>query len=106
MKTKLYDVVKKLLTNYPALRDSDKLLMWNVWGIEGFISSYGNSLVRHITRDNFMKATSAESITRCRRKIQEEFPELQSSKNIKEARDQKASEKGTFVYREKINKNL
>ena len=96
VRTKLYDLIKDLLQKYPQLRDSDKLLVWNIWGIEGFL---GEGL---ITKSNYLEGTSSESITRCRRKIQENFPELRSSKEVQAVKNDKQDEKGTFIYREKV----
>lgn len=95
MKTKTYDLIKKLLTNDPELRDSDKKLIWEVWDQLNLTDSFV-----YISRLNFMKAPSTETIRRCRQKIQELHPELQSSKRIRELREEKEKEKGTFIFRE------
>lgn len=94
---KLYDTVYDLLKKYPALRNSDKLLIWNVWGFSNKLN------MGYITRDNFMRAISPESITRCRRKIQELYPELCSSKSVQIEKDAKKKQKGTFIFREELN---
>lgn len=93
---KLYDVVKDLLTANKELRDNDKKLMWAVWRIEGVI------LNDTITLVGFLKATSPESIRRTRQKIQEKFPTLDASPQVKVERQKIEEEKGTFVYREKV----
>jgi len=100
---KIYDLVKNLLTDNPDLRDSDKKLIWRVWYEMGLVDNY-----RFITKDNFMKAPSTETIRRCRQKIQETHPELQSSKWIKAQREKIAEQKGTYIYREEVTeqKNL
>ena len=101
MKFKLYDLIKNLLTDYPELRDSDKKLIWEVWSKLDFINdddgSYDGEL---ITYQNFVDAPSTETIRRCRQKIQELNPELRGSQKIRKAREEKAKEKGTFIYRE------
>ena len=69
IKEKVFD----LLTRFPHLRDSDEKLCSNIWhsriasGISAheFLAIYADG-----------KLPSSESITRCRRKIQEEHPEL------------------------------
>lgn len=94
MNIKIYDLVKELLVKYPELRDSDKKLIWNVWGHQGLVWSGS------VVKEDYMRGFSPESITRCRRKLQEQYPELQSSKRVQEFREKKADQKGTFIYRE------
>jgi hypothetical protein len=70
---KLKEKVKFLLEKYPHLRDSDEKLIANIWFNETpmistkyeFLQNYANGLI-----------TNAESIRRCRQKIQMEKPEL------------------------------
>lgn len=90
----IYDLVKSLLETYPKLRDSDKLLLWNVWGELGYI--YEGTL----SRQDFLLAPTPETITRCRRKIQELHPELQSSPEVKQAKKSKEDTRGTYIFRE------
>lgn len=98
---KLYDTVKELLVRYPQLRNSDKLLVWNVWGKLGFITQTTH-VEGIILREDFLKAPPIESITRCRRKIQERYPTLQASQPVERARREKEKAKGTFVYNEDV----
>lgn len=95
---KLYDTVLELLINHPELRDSDKKLIWRVWEIEA-----GKRLAL-ISLEYYMGLTTPESITRCRRKIQELRPALQGSEFVTNARREKAEEKGTFIFRERLKK--
>lgn len=92
---KLYDVIKQLLVKYPELRNSDKKLLWSVWHKKGLVNSFNM-----IDRDSFYKAPSSESITRARRKVQENHPELQAQKQVQEARKYIESKKGFHVYHE------
>lgn len=78
---KLYDVIKKLLEKYPELRDSDRKLLWAVWHQKGLINDFNM-----IDRDSFYKAPSSESITRARRKVQEEFSHLRASNYVEQER--------------------
>lgn len=78
----IYDNVKKLLEKYPECRNSDKKLLWEYWNT---YDGYGE-----MTYSRWLKCTSAESITRARRSVQEHHPELQATKEVKEAREQKA----------------
>lgn len=98
---KLYDTVKQLLTVYPQLRNSDKKLLWAVWTMKGLVKVNLEG-VKSISRESFYKAPSSESVTRARRKIQEEFPHLQATQEVQESREEKQLTKGTFVYRENV----
>ncbi len=95
-KIKLYDHVKRLLEKYPELRSSDKKLLWATW--------YSMKLVFEgvITKDDFYRAPSSESVTRARRKVQEDHPELASTPQVQARKDEKEATKGKFVYREEL----
>lgn len=75
MKTsKIKDTVTKLLTIYPVLRDDDARLVVNVWneqlkkrGIN--LNTKPASEILYIIANGSLN--SSESITRCRRKLQE-----------------------------------
>jgi len=99
MRKKLYDIVKDLLVTYPELRNSDRKLLWAVWWKKGLV--IGDEPERSfIKRDSFYSAPPSESVTRARRKVQENHPELMASKAVQEARDKKESTKGMFAYHE------
>ena len=89
----LYDRVKTLLSKYPEMRDSDKFLVTNFWFFElrnkginveekpisEFLALYQQGLV-----------TNSDLITRARRKVQEENPDLRGEsweERHKEAKD-------------------
>jgi hypothetical protein len=74
---KLLNKVKRVMEIYPQSRDSDRDLLLRIWHIEGLELSERQ-------RQKFMQVSSAESITRARRKIQEE--ELEASEAIDNAR--------------------
>lgn len=97
---KLYDLVKFQLTIVPYLRDDDKMLIWEIWHDQGFTHN------GYLEFGDFLKATSPESIRRCRQKIQENFPELRGSERVKKARNKIADQKGTHVYREIFTKKV
>lgn len=99
-KLRLYDIIFTLLNDYPPLRDSDKKLIWNVWGRLGFLS--GETPQQYISRYNFMEAPSVETIRRTRQKIQETHKALRSSQTVQETKNEIARQKGTFIYREPI----
>ena len=78
MKNMLNKVVN-LLTKHPSLRDSDERLAANIW--------YNNiknvdeiDAITLLSRFAEGKLPSYESISRCRRKLQEEKPELRGKK--------------------------
>lgn len=97
-KTKLYDLVHDLLNTYQELRNSDKRLLWAIWYKQGLVNAGG-----YITRENFYRAATAESVTRARRKVQELHPELvATSSEVRAQRQQKENTKGTFVFREGV----
>lgn len=97
MKAKLYDQIHKLLIINYELRNSDKLLMWTVWRDLGYA---GDSMLKATFLDSHVP--TPESITRCRRKIQELHPELAPTKEIRDMRKNKQRQKGTFIFREPI----
>ena len=75
------DDVEKFLTKYPELRDDDERLMANIW-----MSHIGNLEIKngrdilHMLAKH--KLPSYESVSRCRRKIQEQNPKLRGEKWI------------------------
>lgn len=93
---KIYDLVKKLLEEKPERRDSDKQLIWAVWYTLGFAETSYISFTKFVSGS----CPSAETIRRCRQKIQEKHPELQATLGARRIRQSKQAEKGTFIYRE------
>lgn len=79
MKTDLQTLVAELLTKYPTLRDDDRSLCCNTWireletrdidfediNARDFLTLYKNKAL-----------TNSDTITRLRRKLQEEHPSL------------------------------
>lgn len=114
MKTRLYDRIKQLLESNPELRNSDKRLMWRIWTDEGLtrsnvsLENEGTYFYdRSIFFNDFLVATSPESIRRARQLVVHAHPELgPTSEKIKRVRRTKELTKGTFGYRETINYNL
>lgn len=93
----LHALVKKLLTNYAHLRDSDQKLVANIWYYE--LNGAELSAKEFIGLIANKKLTNYDSITRARRKVQEEFEELRGSNYTK--RKEQESE-----VREGINNKL
>lgn len=78
---KLEVIVEKLLLNQPETRDNDKLLILKVWAYQNpRIRSNEFSFVGFAT--DYLKGSYAdsESITRARRKLQENNPNLRGEK--------------------------
>lgn len=79
----LIDRVKPLLQDYPHLRDSDLKLVGNVWTQE---VRDNNKSIHAMTAKGLIdmmiggKITNSDTITRCRRKLQEENPNLRGNK--------------------------
>ena len=68
--------VKNLLEKYPHLRDSDEKLTANVW----FAESQGvDDKFKFLELYAAGRLTNAESIRRCRQKIQEEYVHLRGT---------------------------
>ena len=82
------ELITKLLTEQPYIRDSDNMLIAEIWKIDledierakpkSMLSS-GGGVLDYLGGGDL---TSPESITRCRRKIQQENPSLRGRKYI------------------------
>ena len=73
------DEVEKFLTRYPVLRDDDEKLMANIWNshIGNLEDVDGKEILSMLANHEL---PSYESISRCRRKLQEECPNLRGDK--------------------------
>ncbi len=87
MGNRVNELVEAELRADPRTRNSDKFLIWRI------LISYGI----HIDFDKFMELPSFESITRCRRKLQETYSELAANFNVQQERNEKM---GVFKKRE------
>ena len=73
------DNIEKMLTKYPSLRDDDEKLMANMWSLHlGNLEYLNGKDILHMLANH--KLPSYESISRCRRKIQEINPNLRGEK--------------------------
>ena len=72
----IFERVKKMLEDNPHLRDSDNKLIANIW----FNDSQQKTKMGFLQELADGKLTTPESITRARRKVQEECPELRGKK--------------------------
>lgn len=92
---KLECIVKSALEESKEARDDDFLLIFKVYKVINESVIYKD--FRQVMRDHVeFGLPSFESITRARRKVQKEYPELQSSKKTKEIRA--AEEKAFYNY--------
>ena len=75
----MMDDVTQFLTKYPQLRDDDERLMANIWVSHiGNLEDVDGKDIMHMLANH--KLPSYESISRCRRKIQELNPHLRGEK--------------------------
>ena len=72
------DVVKSLLEERPATRDSDNILICLVYSKLGY--SFKKPFCEIMEAVEHSKLPTMESITRCRRKLQEKYPHLRGDK--------------------------
>ena len=81
--------IKEILTKYEKTRDSNELLYGR------YLQNHGVTMVTVNTffnRFTDYKVASFESVTRCRRKIVEQNPELGASSEVQELRDERQLE--------------
>lgn len=105
---KIYDLVKELLEKHPQTRNSDKFLMWTVWTYqiekEQGKTPLKEGIPQFLAFHLFINVcTTPESITRARRKVQEQHPELQAVPEVQALRAEKESKKGSFIFTEEDN---
>ena len=97
---KLYDLVKKLLQEKEELRGDDDLLYLTVnrivhpyWNNGKITTDIENATIgEFFTYRKSAKLPTFESVTRCRRKVQEERPDLKPCEKIQEARTRREEE--------------
>lgn len=74
---KVKDTVKDILIEYPKTRDNDHLLLLYVWTIQNPMLKDKSTLFIHFAGELMRgKYAHFESISRVRRKLQENHPEL------------------------------
>lgn len=78
------DKIRLVLEQKPEMRSSDTKLLLYYWRRQGL------ELTPEQEKVFIDKCTAAESITRARRVVQEENPNLQATDEIREARNDKA----------------
>lgn len=116
MRQKMFSVldeVSKFLTKYPLLRDNDERLMANIWNkyLGNIIYINAKDILTMLAKGEL---PSYESISRCRRKLQELHPNLRGEKwearhkkqksvknELKQIHNAKQSLKKAAIIREK-----
>ena len=91
---KLYDLVKKLLQEKEELRGDDDLLYLTVirivhpyWNNSRITTNIENAPIGEFFKmRKSAKIPTFESVTRCRRKVQEEIPDLKPCEKVQAAR--------------------
>ena len=81
-----YNLVKKILEEKVACRNSDKHLIWTFMTYKS-----GKSGAPVISLVDFLNCTPFESITRARRAVQKSHPELRACKKVQEFRKARES---------------
>ena len=82
MKQKMFTILDEVfifLEKYPVLRDNDERLMANIWNkyLGDITVLKAKDILRMLSKGEL---PCYESISRCRRKLQEEFPKLRGNK--------------------------
>lgn len=96
-----YDLVKKVLEEKPYTRSSDKHLLWEVWFLQGCTSEeYDDAFRTEIIKKGawLNRALTPETVTRARRKVQEQHPELCAEKAVEDARRKREEKGGNFIF--------
>jgi len=83
--------VEWTLKMYPETRSSDKLLLWKIVAKDKDTIDF----------QDFLNAPPMESVTRCRRKIQEKKPGLRATKEVEEQRNLNAIKIQAWSLRDK-----
>ena len=78
--SKLEPVVKKVLENFEETRSDDFKLIYSVYRELDFVHTTRELFYEIMMNHDLYKLPPFESITRCRRKIQKDYPELANEK--------------------------
>jgi len=88
-----YNLVKQILEEKVACRNSDKHLIWTFMTYKS-----GKSGSPVISLVDFLNCIPFESITRARRAVQQHHPELQATEPVRKGRAKKASNPNGWLY--------
>ena len=103
-KIKIYDVVKELLQTKEITRDSDKYLYLFLLEKLGMAKVRRTILGTQVIIRDWSSIPNFETVTRVRRMIQADYPELRGKYYKRDKKLEKEQSKGTFVFREEIIK--
>lgn len=92
---KIEDVVLRVLEDHPEARNSDNILYSYVIG-KYTPDALSQSLGEYLRYFKDLKIPRFESVSRCRRKLQEKHPELRGAEDVKKWR--KENETRFFNY--------
>ena len=99
-------LVKSILENNPAARNSDYTLWLEV--LREYTAFYGcSALLKSWTVEDFLSRSHTlvpcfESVSRARRKIQAEYPELKGTRKVQEARAELEEEYREFAINGRV----
>lgn len=90
---KVLDVVEAVLIQYPEARNDDFILYLRVITYtKGLAFAYCETLYDVLVKHQLYGLPSFESVSRARRKLQSELPQLKASKQIQEERAKQEAE--------------
>lgn len=99
----IYDRVLQIMRESEEARNSDKILMWEVWqdDLTNAYEEIGTTNYSVLDATHFMRwCTTPETITRARRKVQQHHPELRAREEVEKTREEKEKSGGNFIFRE------
>lgn len=89
-KPRIEDLVKDLLIKHPQARGDDMILLWQ------FYRQFSGIRIKFGQFKSLLMAPAAESITRARRKVQTEHPDLKPTQRV--VRKRKVNEEACRDY--------
>ena len=89
---KLETVVKHVLEEFEETRSDDFKLIYSVYRELDFAHTTRELFYEIMMNHDLYKLPSFESITRCRRKLVKEYPELKPIEKVQKVREEKESE--------------
>ena len=91
-----HDEVFHIMFTYPATRSNDKLLYYKV--LEEFHPDTLAMAVGSYLLDRYSNVPSIETVGRCRRKIQEDYPDMRATEKVKHRRQRKEREFKEYAH--------
>lgn len=91
-----HDEVFNIMFMYPDTRNNDKLLYYKV--LEEYYPDTLAMAVGSYLLDRYTKVPSIETVGRCRRKIQEDYPDMGATEKVKHRRRRKEQEFKEYAH--------